>query len=132
MNVFLSHAAKDESLASQLAQHLKSAGLNVLSPYADIIPGDNWAQKVPEALAESDLMLILVTPGAMQSDALRNDIEYALSSKRFRGRLMSVIVGPTGEPPRDVPWILLKQPHVQIDSASSFPDVIDELLALAR
>lgn len=132
MKVFLTHAAKDESLAAQLAKQLSAAGIDVLNPYGDIVPGDNWAQKVAEALDESDLMLILVTPGAMQSDSLRNDIDYALSSKKFRGRLMSVIVGPVGSDTEDVPWILLKQPHKQVESATGFSEVVDGLMALAQ
>jgi hypothetical protein len=132
MNVFLTYAAKDESLAAQLAKQLSDAGVQVLNPYGDIVPGDNWAQKVAEALEESDLMLILVTPGSMQSDSLKNDIDYALSSKKFRGRLMSVIVGPVDSGAEDVPWILLKQPHKQVESPAGFSEVVDELMALAQ
>jgi hypothetical protein len=132
MKVFLTNAAKDELLAAQLASRLTDAGIDVLTPYGDIVPGDNWAEKVAQALDDSDLMLILLTPGAMQSDSLRNDIEYGLSSKKFRGRLMTVIVGATVSSPGDVPWILLQQPHKQIGSPADFPDVVDELMALAQ
>jgi len=132
MKVFLTYAAKYKSLAAQLAKQLSAAGIEVLNPYGDIVPGDNWAQKVAEALDESDLMLILVTPGAMQSDSLRNDIDYALSSKKFRGRLMSVNVGPVVSAPENVPWILLKQPHKQVESPAGFSEVVDGLMALAQ
>ena len=131
LKVFLSHAEKDEVLASQLAEQLERAGLEVLNPYNEIAPGDNWASKVARALEESDFMLILMTPGAMQSDSLRNDINYALSSRRFRDRLITVIVGSTVETSGDVPWILLKQPHKQIESSEQFSEVVDEVMGLA-
>jgi len=129
--VFISHAASDESLASQLAEQLERAGLEVLNPYEEIVPGENWAEKVAHGLEESDFMLIVITPGAMKSEWLRNDINYALSSKKFRDRLVTVLVGPTMESPGDVPWILLKYPHKQVASPAEFPEVVDEIMGLA-
>ncbi|MEO8496204.1 MAG: toll/interleukin-1 receptor domain-containing protein [Planctomycetota bacterium] len=132
MKVFLTHAAKDELLAAQLASRLTDGGIDVLTPYEDIVPGDNWAEKVAHALDDSELMLILLTPGAMQSDSLRKDIDYGLSSKKFRGRLMTVFVGAAAEAPGDVPWILLQQRYQQLRSSADFPEVVDELTALAQ
>jgi hypothetical protein len=47
-------------------------------------------------------MIVLVSPAAAQSDQLAREIEYALTSKRFRNRLIPVIVKPT----KKLPWIL--------------------------
>lgn len=131
MNVFISHAAKDEPLAAQLAQTLTCAEINVIDPSAVEAPDDNWAGRRARAMEKSDFMVILITSGAIQSEPLVNDIEYALTTRRFRDRLFTVIVGPTVETPGDVPWILRKQPHKQIASAQEFGEVVDEVMGLA-
>jgi hypothetical protein len=41
---------------------------------------------------------------------VRNEIEQALSSSRFRDRLVPVIVRPT----KDIPWILREIPHFRL------------------
>ncbi len=131
MNVFISHAAKDEVLAAQLADALSRAEINVVDPSTIEAPDDNWAGRRSRAVEESDFMVILITPGAIQSEPLVNDIEYAITTRRFRDRLFTVIVGSTVETPGDVPWILWKQPHKQIASSQEFGEVVDEVMGLA-
>ncbi len=107
MNVFLSHTVKDRELARAVAAALAAAGLTVWDPAAEILPGDNWAEKIGRALEESEAMVVLLTPAALASDSIRRDIEYALGNLRFKERLIPVLSGPfdtlSGE---DVPWIL--------------------------
>ena len=71
----------------------------------EILPGDNWAEKIAQALKESDAMVVLLTPEGLNSSAVRREIDYALSRKTFSGRLIPVLVEPNG-PPDKVPWIL--------------------------
>ena len=74
-------------------------------------------------------MVFLFTPGALESDTLRNDVELALGSKKYEGRVFSVVVGPTYKAGNDVPWILLKQPHKEVESAKGFAKVVKEIAA---
>jgi plastocyanin domain-containing protein len=54
-------------------------------------------------------------------------------ARKYKGRLITVFVGPTLEVPREMPWILLKQPTRQIESAQEgFDEVVDEVLSLAH
>jgi hypothetical protein len=62
MQVFISHSSKDTPVARQLARRLSKAGLKAWFAEDEILPGDNWAKKIGEALEESDLMVVLVTP----------------------------------------------------------------------
>src|SRR5438477_9834875 len=117
MKIFLSHARKDEALARQLAQRLTRGGFTVWISEKEIAPGDNWAKKIGKALEASELMVFLFTPAAMESDRLRQDFEFAIGSRKYEDRVFSVFVGPTLEAGKDVPWILLKLPHRQVESA---------------
>jgi len=130
MKIFLSHARKDSQLARKLADLLTQAGFSVWLPEEEIAPGDNWAKKIGKALEESECMVILLTPNALESDWLRQNIEYALGSKKYEGRLFSVFVAPSPEIGKRVPWILQKLPHRQVESAKQFRRVIRDIKAL--
>jgi hypothetical protein len=107
MKVFISHAHTDEPLVKKVAAALEDAGLEVWDDTREIMPGDNWANKVTQALQESEAMVVLLTPDALRSNWVRRDIEYALGAQGYRKRLIPVFVGDPEELPKeDVPWIL--------------------------
>jgi len=107
MKVFISHAHTDEPLVRKVAAVLEDAGLEVWDDTREIMPGDNWADKVVQALQESDAMVVFLTPDAMRSRWVRRDIEYALGEQSYRKRVISVLVGdPQVFPREEVPWIL--------------------------
>lgn len=124
MRIFLSHARKDAALALELAERLTRKGLTVWTPEEQIAPGDNWAKKIGKALEDSELMVILLTPKALESEWLRQDIEYAIGSKKMEGRVFSVFVGPTLYADADVPWILTRLPFCLVESARHFGEVV--------
>ncbi len=96
-----------------------AAGVQVWNPDDEIFPGDNWAAKIGEALAHSDIMVAIVTRDALESGSLTNDIQFALTSKNFGGRVIPVLVDYVAvQPGVDVPWILLRLEPVYVDSAS--------------
>ncbi|MBD0377559.1 MAG: toll/interleukin-1 receptor domain-containing protein [Flavisolibacter sp.] len=107
MKVFISHANKDAALARKIATILKQDGLNVWNEEDEIMPGDNWAEKTSQALNESEAMVVLLTPEALESKNVLREIDYALSEEPYSHRLISVIVGNLEKLPEEkVPWIL--------------------------
>ncbi len=130
MKVFVSHARKDDALARKLGERLTRKGFTVWTE-DQLLPGDNWALQIGKALDRSELMVILLTPKAFESDLLRQNIEFALGSQKYEGRVFSVFVGPTLEAGKDLPWILLKLPHRQVESAKDFGEVVEDIRALS-
>ena len=107
MKVFISHAHTDTPLAKKVTNALEQSGLEVWSAEREILPGDNWAKKISEALEASDAMVVLLTPAALASKAVRREIEYALGEKTFNRRLIPVLVGAPEKFQADsIPWIL--------------------------
>jgi hypothetical protein len=102
LQVFLSHVKSDKSWARELSQHLSAAGIRVVDPFSELLPGDNWSLKIGRALDESEAMVVLISPEAVKSDWLRSEIQYALGSEKFQNRLIPVEVKPT----EDFPWVL--------------------------
>ena len=140
MKVFISHAHSDEHLAQKVAAILQEAGLEVWDAMSEILPGDNWAQEVSNALQESEAMVILLTPDAVRSEWVRREmrwnIEYALGEVRFRSRLIPVVAGdPDILNAEGVPWILRHQKMVDLtqheNEAEGIREVARTLLQVA-
>lgn len=107
MKVFISHAYTNDPFVRKVAAGLEEVGLEVWDATREILPGDNWADKVARALRKSEAMVVLLTLDALRSSWVRREIEYALSEQRYRNRLIPVLVGDPDELPKeDVPWIL--------------------------
>jgi hypothetical protein len=115
MKVFINYSHKDAALAAQLAGRLKDAGLEAWFDKWEILPGDNWAEKTSEGLKESDAMVVLLTPNALDSDAVQNNISYALGDESFNQRLVPVMVEDVERVAADrIPWILKKLKPVSL------------------
>ena len=102
MSVFVSYSSSDQKWAKELISHLEDEGLKVRDPRSEIFPGDNWSLEIGKALESSNALVLLVSPSAIKSESFRRETEYALGSKRFRDRLIPVIVKDTPK----LPWIL--------------------------
>ena len=105
MKVFISLADTDEPLVKKIATVLEEAGLEVWDAARDIMPGDNWANKVGQALQESEAMVVLLTSESLKSSWVRWEIEYALGEQGYRKRLIPVLAQKELSK-EDVPWIL--------------------------
>lgn len=132
MKVFISHTHSDQELAHKVAAILEQAGLEVWDATREILPGDNWAQEVSNALQESQAMVVLLTPDSVRSEwarwEMRWDIEYALTRKRFRRRLIPVVAGdPSVLDTDDVPWILRRQKMINLTEHENEEDGIREV-----
>jgi hypothetical protein len=113
MKVFLSYAHADRTLAQKVALGLKREGFDVWENLIDIFPGENWADKIAQALRESEAMVVLLTPNSLSSPYVNSEISYALGSKAYKGRLIPVVVGSPDSLP-ELPWILKRLQMIQI------------------
>lgn len=107
MKVFISYSHKDEELARRVAAALDEAGMTTWYDQREIMPGDNWAEKIAQGLRESEAMVVLLTPHALDTLSVRREIEFALGEKAYRNRLIPVLVGnPQEFQEEKIPWIL--------------------------
>jgi hypothetical protein len=137
MRVLISHAAQDHALAQKVGAALAMEGFDVWNPDQEIFPGDNWALKWGQALEQCEILLVLYTRGAMKSDwlpRLRQDVQFALTSGNYAGRVVPVAVGfkvfKAGE---DIPWILLHLDPVYLESAADdLGDLVERVRSAAE
>ncbi|MBI2925102.1 MAG: toll/interleukin-1 receptor domain-containing protein [Verrucomicrobia bacterium] len=110
MQVFISHSHKDQRVAEELTARLAAAGVKVWLAEKEVLPGDNWSLAVGKALQRSDAMVVLLSPDAVESPDVRREIAFAFASPRFEGRVVPVVVRPTG----GIPWFLRTFPLIQL------------------
>ncbi len=110
--VFLSYSGADRGVARKIAEHLREAGVQVWDPEYEILPGSDWSSLLKRALNSAEALVVLISPEAMDSRSVSQEIEYALTAKHLRGRLIPVVIRPT----KDAPWILKTLPSVRYQS----------------
>ena len=123
MKVFLSHSRADAPLAARVCEGLRREGMEVRHPDLHL-PGDNWAANVGRALEESEAMVVLLTPAAVDSRQVMREIEYALGARNYGNRLVPVAVGDPGRISGSVPWIVRRMRWARLDDdGCGVPDV---------
>jgi formylglycine-generating enzyme required for sulfatase activity len=75
---FISYSRVNKEFASKLAGRLRSAGYLVWFDLLDIPTGSRWDDEVERALRESPLFLIILTPAAIASENVKDEIGYAI------------------------------------------------------
>lgn len=80
MNVFLSYARKDgDPFASRLRAELSGAGLNVWRDVESMAGTDDWRDQLREAVLGVDALVLILTPGAVESPHVTIEWELALT-----------------------------------------------------
>lgn len=118
MKVFISHSHAEAPWAARVSDALEQTGLEVWNSDRNLLPGDNWAAEVARALEESEAMVVLLTPDAVNSPYVKREMEYALGAKSYSNRLIPVVIGDRKRLPADqIPWIGRRLPWVELESA---------------
>jgi hypothetical protein len=78
---FLSYCREDSDFAHRLAGDLKAAGSIVWLDF-DIVPGQQWDRAVEEALASSQRMVVVLSPAAVNSTNVMDEVSFALDEKK--------------------------------------------------
>jgi hypothetical protein len=114
MQIYISRAAADEDLARGVVQSLKASGFKVWDQ-SEVYYGDNWGEKVGDALKKSKGMVVLLTPNSLRSPYLDFDISYAVSQLGYKNRVVSVMDQPLTRTRRNqIPSVLFQLPMINL------------------
>lgn len=128
MKVFLSYTHNDSFLAKKITSALIKNGLDVWNAETEILPGDNWAEKISTALKQSDAMVVLLTPESLESRVVQREIEYALGDKSYNKRLIPVLVGSEESVPAEsIPWILQRLQIIRLSKPEQTDEGINQI-----
>ena len=92
MKVFLSHSAKAAGFALKAAGVLREQGLDVWLAEEQVMPGDNYATLIGEALGSCDAMVVLLTPDKDDAQMTNYEMSYALGEPNYRKKVFPLIV----------------------------------------
>jgi len=99
MRAFISHSTKDASLARRLAADLRASGVDVWMAPRSIEPGSLWPDEISKGLESSTHFLLLLTPAAVESKWVRQEMDTAMVlEKRGRLRILIIEVGKASIP----------------------------------
>jgi hypothetical protein len=128
MKVFISYSQESAALAKKVRLALEQAGFDAWDQQEHIYPGDNWAEKLGQALNESEAMVVLVTQEALSSMNVRRDISFALGQQAFSNRLIPVLIGDDGDSLMEkMPWILRTLNVIKLPGSKQQEEGIDRI-----
>jgi len=81
-DVFISYAHEDTQFVDQLAEALHQNGVRFWRDKVDIAAGANWEITVDRALAEADVLLLILSPASMRSDPVKREWSTFLKAKK--------------------------------------------------
>ncbi len=76
-NIFLSFSRKDRDFAVKVKGDLQKLGFYVWT-YNQISSGSNWDNSIKEALENSDVVILIVSPDSVNSKDIKSEIAYAI------------------------------------------------------
>ncbi|MBL8166243.1 MAG: SUMF1/EgtB/PvdO family nonheme iron enzyme [Anaerolineae bacterium] len=101
-HIFISYSSKDRAFVDQLAEKLRGLGHTVWIDFEGIRGGEPWKQSISDGLHPSRVVLLVLSPEAVQSEWVEEEIRTALSLKKM---VIPLLLRPL---PPDIPSDLLR------------------------
>lgn len=92
LKVFISYSSRDRPDALRLKEIVESDGHDAWMDLFDIRPAARLASELEQGVSTADVLCLLVSPSAVASPWVREEIGYALASEDKGLRVMPVIV----------------------------------------
>jgi hypothetical protein len=93
--IFVSYAHKDGAVVFPEITRLHEQGYRIWYDEG-IDPGNEWPEEVANALADAACFVVFISPNAVESRNVRNEISFALNNKK---PFLAIHVEPTQLPP---------------------------------
>jgi hypothetical protein len=127
LGVFISYASSDREIAGRIAMGLTAFGYRNFYDVWEMQPGESILARINLALAESDILLVLLSAQSVASRWVRHELDTALMGQ-LRGRSIQVIPVVIGD--CEIPEML--QDMLQIDMRPDFEEGLRTLLDALR
>jgi hypothetical protein len=126
-DVFISYHRGDAEFVAALTSELEKRNVTVWFDHHQIKPGDIFASVLEQALRQVRCVVIVVTPGSVQSRWVRNEYYRALTldSQTVDGVRLIAVVADDAEPPGflgDRDWVDFRDPD-------RFAECVDRLVS---
>lgn len=93
--IFISYSRKDTDFVRKLAGDLEKAGYDVWWDITDLQGGDDWVRAIPDAIASSQYVIVVLTPNSVESEWVKKEYTQALNLHK---KIIPVMLAPTTAP----------------------------------
>jgi hypothetical protein len=124
--LFISHAKADQKFLEKLVAVLRENDLPLWHSRRHILGAQQWHDEIGAALRSCDWFILILSPAAVRSKWVKNEIVYALQSDRYKSHIVPILT-------RDcefekLSWVL---PSIQfVDFSKDFEDGCRNLLKI--
>jgi hypothetical protein len=81
--VFISYASANQAIAQRLVAGLEKRGLSCWIASREILPGHNYQEKIPDAIAACQVVLVLYSRAALKSTEIPKELVLARKAKKW-------------------------------------------------
>lgn len=85
-NCFISYSSKDRLFAERLQTDLQAAGVRCWFAPTDLKIGDNWRDRIEEAIRVHDKLLLILSKNSIESKWVAKEVEMVLSRESEENR----------------------------------------------
>jgi hypothetical protein len=121
--VFISYAHKDKTFAKKLAGELEGQGMKVWWDFETLKGGQDWQKEIERGIKQCDFFLVTLTPDAITSEWVGNEITYASLAQKT--------IIPLHLKKCDIPIGLIKKHYIDFEKQTQ-KAAIKELLDRIR
>ena len=90
LKVFLSYSDRDRDWAREFASELRERGVSAWFDASELGPGEPWKERIADALRESRVLVLIVSPGALRSRWMLFELGAAVADNK---QIIPVLVG---------------------------------------
>jgi TIR domain-containing protein len=89
--IFLSHSNRDRRFAAELVEVLRRHGIRVWYSEVHIKAAQQWHDEIGKALKRCDWFAIVLSPNAVRSMWVKNELLFALNQRHYRNRIAPIL-----------------------------------------
>jgi hypothetical protein len=90
--VFISYAQAQQLQAEKVCELLEERKIRCWIATRDIAAGTDWVDRIPQAVEQAELVIVLLSPEALSSDWVDRELNWAIARNR---PLLPVLLGDT-------------------------------------
>lgn len=120
--VFLSYSRKDRERAQSIADALRAREFGVFRDTEDILPTEEWRDRLQQLIEEADTIVFLMSPQSIASEVCAWEVEYATSlNKRIAPIVIEDVEGT------QIPPLLARLNFIFCTERDPFENAVDTL-----
>lgn len=122
--VFLSYSRKDRERAQRIADVLRERHFGVFKDTDDILPTEEWKDRLEQLISEADTIVFLLSPHSATSEVCAWEVEHASALNK---RIAPIVIEETDA--ADIPPLLARLNFIFCTERDRFEDAVDSLVS---